>query len=92
MQKKRKCTHLASICIRSTSGRILVGGGGGAVGVLFDEALADAEALDELCPALEDGVVALGGALLFGVALCFPVRLCAWVDVRSAMARSREKA
>ena len=49
MQKKRKCTHLASICTRSTGGFVVVGGGGGgAVGVLFDEALADAEALDEL--------------------------------------------
>ena len=46
-----------------------------AVRILFLEALSDAEAMYELCPPLDDRVFPLRAPFLFGIMLCFPVRL-----------------
>ena len=56
-------------CIPARLGR------GGAVGVLLEEPLADAEALDELCPPLDHLLLPLCLALRLGVLLGLPVRL-----------------
>ena len=46
-----------------------------AVRILLLEALPDAETMYELCPPLDDCVFPLRAPFLFGIVLCFPVRL-----------------
>ena len=43
--------------------------------ILFLEALPDAEAMYELRPPLDDRIFAFRAPFLFGIVLCFPVRL-----------------